>query len=82
MKRIDTAWFKGLLAYKKISQRQLAIKMEMDPGSMSVMLNGKRPMRMREAEAMSVLLGTPVDEILYYAGLTSIRPSKGGERKE
>jgi transcriptional regulator with XRE-family HTH domain len=72
MKPIDTKWFKGMLAFKKISQRQLAFKMGMDPASMSLMIRGKRPMRMSEAEKMSNVLMVPLEEILFHAGLTAI----------
>ena len=76
MKPIDTQWFKAVLAYKKISQRQLAFKMGMDPASMSLMLRGKRPMRMIEAEKMSAILAVPLDEILFHAGLRGLGPPK------
>lgn len=74
MKPIDTQWFKAVLAYKKTSQRQLAFKMDMDPASMSRILKGKQPMRMVEAEMMSNLLGVPLEEILFHAGLKSLGP--------
>lgn len=74
MKPIDTQWFKGMLADRKISQRQLAFKMGMDPASMSLMLRGKRQLRLSEAEQMAQIVDLRVDEILYRAGVRGLGP--------
>jgi len=74
MRPIDTSWFKGLLADRGTSQRQLAFKMEMDPASMSLLLRGKRNLRLEEAEKMAQILNVRVDEILYRAGVRGLGP--------
>lgn len=68
---IDTAWFKRILAEKRLSQRQLAFKMDMDPGAMSLMLNGKRGMSAGEAAGMAAWINVPVEEILMRAGVST-----------
>ena len=67
---IDTAWFKRTLAEKHLSQRQLAFKMDMDPGAMSLMLHGKRGMSASEAASMAAWINVPVEEILMRAGVS------------
>ena len=76
MKPIDTGWFKGLLADRQISQRQLAFRMDMDPASMSLMLRGKRKMKFDEAEKLSKFLRVRVDEVLYHAGVRGLGPGE------
>ena len=67
---IDTAWFQRILAEKRLSQRQLAFKMDMDPGAMSLMLHGKRGMSAGEAAGMAAWINVPVEEILMRAGVS------------
>lgn len=82
MKHIDTQWFRGVLADRQISQRQLAFKMEMDPASMSLMFRGKRRMKFEDAEKLSKFLRVRVDEILYHAGVRGLGPGESPGLKE
>ncbi|QMP18231.1 cI-like putative transcriptional regulator [Ralstonia phage RpY1] len=65
---IDKVWFEDRIRARKTSQRQLAKLMGMDASAMSLMLNGKRRMRAKEAADVAGLLGVPVDEVLRHAG--------------
>lgn len=65
---IDTAWFKGAISDAKTSQRQLAIKMKLDPAAMSLMLNGFRKMSVAEASEIAELLGKPLEDVIRRAG--------------
>ena len=82
MKPIDTQWFKGLLADRQISQRQLAFKMGMDPASMSLMLRGRRKMNLHDAELMARQLNVRVDEVLFHAGVRGLGPGESPSLRE
>lgn len=66
---IDTHWFVSQLGAKRMSQRQLARFMGIDPASVHRLLQGKRPMRFDEATQLASLLGVTVDDVLRHAGL-------------
>lgn len=68
--QIDTRWFKGLLSDKRLSQRQLAKRMDMDPAAMSLMLRGLRKMSAAEAAEIARQLGVGVDDVMLHAGAT------------
>lgn len=67
-KQVDTHWFHGVLADKRMSQRRLAALMGLDPAAVSLMLRGKRKMSANEVAEMARLLGVSVQEILVRAG--------------
>lgn len=73
---INTAWFVERLAERRISQRQLARLMGLDPAAISLMLRGKRRMTVDEAAQMAVLLQSTTTDVLVAAGV----PVLGGER--
>lgn len=69
MQKIDRRWFTATLSDRRISQRQLAKLMGVDPASIHRLLTGKRPMRMDEAVNIASLLGVPVADVLGHAGV-------------
>ena len=70
--QIDTRWFKDLLSDKRLSQRQLAKRMDMDPAAMSLMLRGLRKMSAAEAAEIARQLGVGVDDVMAHAGVSVI----------
>lgn len=66
---IDKAWFQERLAAKKLSQRKLAKVLEIDPSSVTVMLQGRRKMTMGEAQVIAGQLALPVTEVMRRAGI-------------
>lgn len=66
---MDTDWFKVKMKEKKLSQRQLAIRMGLDHAAISLMIRGKRQMRLTEAKEMSMHLEQPFYEVLRRAGI-------------
>ena len=74
--RVDTRWFQGLLADKKISQRRLAKTIGMDPAAVSLMFHGKRKMSAAEAAAIGKVLSVDVQEVITRAGIV-VPPSTG-----
>lgn len=72
---VDTDWFRDRLAQRQMSQRGLARAMGLDAAAVSLMLRGKREMKLTEAAEIAQLLGVPADEVIAAAG---VRISSGG----
>lgn len=70
---VNTKWFQDRIEDRKLSQRKLAAMMGLDPASVSMMLNGKRSIKMAEAASLSSLLGVPLDDVMFNAGLPKPR---------
>lgn len=66
---LNKAWFTDQFAAKRISQRQLAFQIGMDPAALSMTLSGQRKLQIPEAEAIAAQLGVPAVEVLRHAGL-------------
>lgn len=66
---IKTEWFRDRLADKRMSQRGLARAMGLDAAAVSLMLRGKREMKLAEAAEIARLLGVPAEEVLANAGV-------------
>lgn len=66
---MNTEWFKQKLAERKLSQRQLAKQMDLDPAAISLTLRGRRRMTNEEAHLISNHIGVPVTEVLRQAGI-------------
>lgn len=66
---INQQWFQDRLRQVKLSQRQLAKQMGIDPASVSYMLAGKRRMTMEEAHQLAGHLLVPVTEVMRQAGI-------------
>lgn len=61
-------WFSDRIRDKKLSQRALAALLNMDPSSLSLLLHGKRRMRVEQAAEIARLLGVPVADVMRNAG--------------
>ncbi|MCB5201681.1 helix-turn-helix domain-containing protein [Neorhizobium sp. T786] len=61
-------WFAERLRDKRMTQRALAKLLEMDPSSLSLLLHGKRRMRVEQAAEIAKLLGVPVNEVMRHGG--------------
>lgn len=73
--QVDTGWFRERLAAVGLSQNELAARLGMDKGSMSLALRGWRAIRLGEAVAVARELGVEVDEVLAHCGAMQ---GKGG----
>lgn len=69
--KIDTLWFQHQIEDKGLSQRKLAKRMRLDPSSVSLMLRGKRYMKVHEAAAIAEILGVPLLEVMGRAGISA-----------
>lgn len=72
---MDTKWFRDRLADRGMSQRGLARAMGLDAAAVSLMLRGKREMKLTEAAEVARLLGVPAEDVIAAAG---VRISSGG----
>lgn len=61
-------WFDARIRDKKLSQRALAKLLNMDPSSLSLLLHGKRRMRVEQAAEIARLLGVPVADVMRHGG--------------
>lgn len=66
---METTWFKGQLADKKLSQRAFAKLLDLDHAAISLMFRGKRRMTPTEAKKIADVLGVKVTEVLRRAGV-------------
>lgn len=69
MPPIEQQWFKQRMQALKMSQRQLAARLNLDHAAVSLMLRGKRTMSMDEAKRLADLLLVPTTEIMRRAGI-------------
>lgn len=65
---VESAWFKGRLSDRSLSQRQLAKHLGLDPAAVSLMLRGRRKANAKEIAEMAKLLGVGVDEVMTRLG--------------
>lgn len=72
---MDTRWFRDRLADRGMSQRALARHMGLDAAAISLMLRGRRTMKLTEAAEIARLLGVPAEDVIAAAG---VRISSGG----
>ncbi len=66
---VDTRWFRDRIADKQMSQRGLARALGIDAAAVSLMLRGKREMKLAEAAEIARLLGVPAQDVLEHAGV-------------
>lgn len=66
---VNTKWFRDRIADQRMSQRGLARLLGLDAAAVSLMLRGKREMKIAEAAAIARLLGVPADEVMAQAGV-------------
>lgn len=65
----DKHWFKVRLAELGHTQRALAKVLDIDPAAVTLMLQGKRKIELKEAVALARLLDVSVEEILERVGV-------------
>lgn len=68
MRTIQTSWFRDKLAEKQLSQRGLARLMGLDSAAVSLMLRGRREMKITEAAMIANLLGVSTEEVIAHVG--------------
>lgn len=61
---VDTDWFRDRLAAVGMTQRQLARKLALDPSAVSLMLRGRRQVKLAEAKELADALAVQVDEVM------------------
>jgi len=76
---VDTKWFRDRLAERQMSQRGLARLLGMDAAAVSLLLRGRRNMRIAEAAEIARLLGVPAEEVMAHAGVQTQAHNEGAE---
>jgi len=67
--KVNTKWIQDQLHQHGITQRELATRLKRDPAAISLMLHGKRLLRLGEASTLARLLGVPLEELMTHMGL-------------
>lgn len=78
----DTKWFRERLHASGRSQRDLAKTLDKDPSSVSLLLRGKRQMKMQEATKLAQFLDQPLHEVLRHAGVMAPADARAAARGE
>lgn len=73
MINVDTKWFREMLAERDLSQRRFAHAMQLDPAAMSLLLRGKRNVKLDEAQRMAEILRIPVSIVLAHFGVRALK---------
>lgn len=66
-------WFKDALSDRRLSQRELAKRLDMDPGGLNRRLKGKSRLQIADAEKLAIILEVPVADVLRNAGVKDMR---------
>lgn len=66
---IDTKWFQNRIRDGEMSQARLANLLGIDRSALSLMLHGKRGMKLEEATRIAEILALPIDQVLAHAGV-------------
>lgn len=66
---VNTEWFRAKLTERHLSQRGLAKLMGLDSSAVSLMLRGRREMKLNEAATLAALIGVPAEEVLANLGV-------------
>lgn len=72
--RVDRLWFQSKLKALGVSQLDMSRVVGMRPAAISLMLNGTREVRAKEADAIAAFLRVPVREVLKRLG--SVPPTE------
>lgn len=62
-------WFKDTLSDRRLSQRELAKRLDMDPGGLNRRLKGKSRLQLADASKIATILEVPVADVLRNAGV-------------
>lgn len=66
---LNKQWFVSRLQAIKLSQRQLAKKIDLDPSAVTLMLSGRRKITTDEVHKIANILNVSVAEIMRHAGI-------------
>ncbi|WP_321336512.1 helix-turn-helix transcriptional regulator [Breoghania sp.] len=67
--KINTGWFKDRIADKRLSQRKVASLLGVDNSTLSLLLNGRRRMRIDQASELARILSVSVADVMTNAGV-------------
>ena len=67
--KVDKQWFQDKIAERGLSQARFAKMQGLDPSQISLLLSGKRKMKLTDIEMFASALGKPVDLVAVKSGL-------------
>lgn len=68
--QIDKAFFVKAFDNAGLSQNEVATRLKIDKGAMSLLLSGRRKMKIEEAMALAQMLDMTIDKIIAKSGAT------------
>ncbi len=68
MTNVNYKWFSDKIVSKKLTQRAVAKHIGVDASTLSLLLHGKRRMRVEQAAEIARLLGVPVGDVMRNSG--------------
>ena len=74
--KVDKQWFQDKIAERGLSQARFAKMQGLDPSQISLLLSGKRKMKLTDIEMFASALGKPVDQVAAKSGLYADSKSK------
>lgn len=69
MQAVNKLWFQNQLQSSQITQRKMAKVLRLDPSAVSLILQGKRGIKLSEATELARLFGVPLEDVLVAAGI-------------
>lgn len=74
-------WFTNALRDRRLSQRELAKRLGMDPGGLNRRLKGKSRLQLADASKIAIILEVPVADVLKNAGVDLVGLTTEGENR-
>lgn len=71
MGNVNKRWFQNAFLSRGITQRRVAKHLHLDPSAISLMLRGKRALKLDEAAELARLLSIPVEDVMTNAGINT-----------
>ena len=74
LREVNTTWFQAKMEAHGMTQRSLAKALKVDPTTISLIVNGRRNIKLEEAAVLARELAVPLDEVLVNAGVSAKAP--------
>lgn len=67
---IDKKFFQAAFKDVDLSQNEVADRLGIDRGAMSLLMSGRRKMKIEEAATLAQVLGVPIEKVILRSGAT------------
>lgn len=79
--RVDTQWILRQIENRELTQRVIAQALSLDPSSVSLLIRGRRLLKLAEAKTLAEVLNVPLSELLERFGLVLDEVENGPRAK-